>query len=48
MRQPQHRRRTLAETIMAGEVPSAVEEETNSATMFIKEEVSEESPGSIL
>lgn len=40
-RQPQRRRRSLAETIMVGVAPDIVEQETNSAMMFIKEEVSE-------
>ena len=40
VRQPQHRRRSLAETIMAGVMPAVVEEETKTAMMFIKDEVS--------
>lgn len=38
-RQPQHRGRSLAEFIMTGAEPSIVEQETNAAMMFIKEEV---------
>ena len=45
--QPQHRRRSLAETIMAGVTPSVVEEETKTAMMFIKDEVSKESGGTL-
>ncbi|KAJ7392671.1 hypothetical protein OS493_010322 [Desmophyllum pertusum] len=38
VRQPQHRRRSLAEAIMAGVAPNLLEQETHSAMMFIKDE----------
>ena len=39
LQQPQHRRRSLAEAIMAGLSPTVVEDETKSAMIFIKDEV---------
>jgi len=38
VREPQQRRKSLIETIVAGVTPSVVEEETKTAIMFIKDE----------